>query len=611
MSVQPRFENAEPIPSVADLYPIVLRFARLGTRALASFFMHDRRKGGDLAHIDTTKLTLNKVEHGAEDWLLKFNRRLKRFAKINQKREAKALLKRGRTGTAKKLMRTKPKLPWNANTNAPLREGILTVNKSWFGGAGVDAWDKDRVELFRVQAMEFLRQSFPGAQLLYAASHSDEEAFHIHFVVAVWTVKTSKARGKQILLQASENPLLNDYELAQDLAGAHFSDIGLRRGNRDAEARREAKARGETVPKKRRHISPSEYRADQLKKGIENAEVQRAVAKEDCAAALKKVRQRASSVERKARRKRRKAAKEIAALATETSSLRETTARLAADVKELDCEIASKREDLVALQQEGDAVIAQAKCDAEAIRADALQNGTKLIRKSRKKAIKDAKRKCAADEKRARQARKELEDAERKAAAAKRAELAAVFQRNAAQVALQNLVFKAGRYDAQINEAEATLRSLQAQMQTTSTRLRDLTQDILTAEEQLSASTRKHQVISDGVIAAQKAIWLLEKGDLLFDSTQRKLVYADDDPFLTQAQFDQITGILKRAEPILNPVVDMLHRANTALFQSVRKEHLDQAQLLSEIQDSMGIAQNADLEQVIAHLKQEDQAPQW
>lgn len=61
MSVQPRFEIAEPVATVADLYPIVLRFARLGTRALASFFMHDRRKGGDLAHIDTTKLTLSRV----------------------------------------------------------------------------------------------------------------------------------------------------------------------------------------------------------------------------------------------------------------------------------------------------------------------------------------------------------------------------------------------------------------------------------------------------------------------------------------------------------------------------------------------------------------------
>ena len=57
--------------------------------------------------------------------------------------------------------------------------------------------------------------------------------------------------------------MIASYEHAQNLAGEAFSDLGITRGKRDAEARRAAKRAGEPVPEKRRHVPPSAWRAEQ------------------------------------------------------------------------------------------------------------------------------------------------------------------------------------------------------------------------------------------------------------------------------------------------------------------------------------------------------------
>ncbi len=147
----------------------------------------------------------------------------------------------------------------------------MTVNKEWFGGTGQAEWDAEKVAAFKKTAMDFLRKHFPDGQLRDANAHHDEEAFHIHFVTAVWTEKVTVNRGRQKVLQASVNPLLKNYEHAQDLAGKAFAPLGIARGDRRAEARRVAKEAGEDIPKKRRHIPPSEWRADQQAAGHELA----------------------------------------------------------------------------------------------------------------------------------------------------------------------------------------------------------------------------------------------------------------------------------------------------------------------------------------------------
>jgi len=372
MSVHPRFDNATPVISLAKMPPVVQRFAGLKLKQLSRFNMHDRRSGGDLSHVDLSLKTLNQVEHGDDDWIPKLKLRVLRMADRNLKKEVRALKAKGRVAEAKRRQKEGPKSPWHANTDAPLREGILTVNKEWFGGAGANEWDQTKVEDFRKYAMAFLKTYFPGRQLVYAASHSDEEAFHIHFVTATWDMKTSKNRGQQILLRAAANPILKSYEMAQDLAGEHFEQIGITRGERRAEARREAKAAGLAAPEKRHHISPSEYREAERHKGRADAAILVEETVADCTTALKKIRQRVSRSERAAKRKTRKAEARLISVQTETV---DATAKL--KITRVAC-------------AKAEASLSSATEMAGLLLEDARDTGAKTLRKSRKRAIKEA-----------------------------------------------------------------------------------------------------------------------------------------------------------------------------------------------------------------------------
>ena len=136
-----------------DFPPIVLRFANIKPRQVARFKMHDRRSGGDLQHIDLSKKSLNRIEHGQDNWIPKLKRRIKNMSKRNLKNEVQALRAKGRHKQARARLTEGPKDPRNGNTDAPLREGVITVNKSWFGGTGAEAWDPVKVDRFRKHAM--------------------------------------------------------------------------------------------------------------------------------------------------------------------------------------------------------------------------------------------------------------------------------------------------------------------------------------------------------------------------------------------------------------------------------------------------------------------------
>ena len=141
------------------------------------------------------------------------------------------------------------------------------MSKAWFGGTGEGQWDAGRVAQFRDASLDFLRKHFPDQQLRYVVAHADEEAYHIHFVVAVWVEKITANRGRHFQLRPGANPLLASYEHTQDLAGEHFAEIGLQRGMRRAAARRAAREAGTLVPEPRYHVPPSEWRAREIAKG--------------------------------------------------------------------------------------------------------------------------------------------------------------------------------------------------------------------------------------------------------------------------------------------------------------------------------------------------------
>ena len=269
MSVHTKFDNPQPLNTPKP--PIVLRFQGLHPDNLGRFDMHDHRNGGDLSHVDLDASELNEVLHCEPKWQEAIKAEVAAAKRKNFLERMEALRKKGRKAEREALIVEGESDPWRRCSGGPLREGILTVNKEWFGGAGQAEWDAEKVTAFKQAAMDFLLKHFPEGQLRYANAHHDEEAFHIHFVAAVWTEKVTANRGRQMMLQASLNPLLKNYEHAQDLAGEAFAPLGIARGERRAEARRVAKEAGKDVPKKRRHIPPSEWRADQQAAGHEQS----------------------------------------------------------------------------------------------------------------------------------------------------------------------------------------------------------------------------------------------------------------------------------------------------------------------------------------------------
>lgn len=251
-----------------NTYSIVLRFRGLFPRQLGKFKMHGDRSGGQLDHIDHAESHRNETLVGGPDWISELRADIHAAAAANLAAEIAARLQRQRPAEAAKVAARGPVDPWASSKEGPLREGILSVNAEWFGGAGYANWDPEKVAAFREQSLSFLRTHF-GAAIVHARIDCDEEALHLHFIIAPWHTKTSANRGAQKLLQPSSQPLLKDYEHAQDLAGAHFAALGLVRGQQHAEARRKAKARGEKPPAPVFHVPPPRWRAAQKRKLLE------------------------------------------------------------------------------------------------------------------------------------------------------------------------------------------------------------------------------------------------------------------------------------------------------------------------------------------------------
>ena len=259
-------------------YRIVLRLKGLFPNQLGRVLMHAKRSGGDLDHIDHSKSDLNETLIGHRDWVDRLRTRIARASEANLEEEIAACRTRKRPKDAQMATTRGLKEPWKFTRHGPLREGILTVHHEWFGGAGAAKWDREKVADFRDRAVAFLQECY-GDNCVHARIDMDEEAPHVHFVLAPWHEKVSASRGRQQLLQPSSHPLIASYELAQDVAAAFFADLGILRGECRAEAIRQAKADALPLPSQPVHIPPADWRRQQaldLAKAREEVEAEKA-----------------------------------------------------------------------------------------------------------------------------------------------------------------------------------------------------------------------------------------------------------------------------------------------------------------------------------------------
>ncbi|WP_127563085.1 hypothetical protein [Nioella ostreopsis] len=402
MSIHAHFDKADRIERL-DEAPIVLRFKPMFPRDLKRREMHGNRRGGDLTHIRAHLSHLNWQEIGGPDWIDRLNARIAQAAQENLQEEIDARTRKGRHKEAREVSRRGLVDPWKYTRLGPLREGVLTVNKKWLGGTGLEEWDLRRVYDFLGRAMEFLTENFPGDQLLEVHVDMDEEAFHLHFVVGVWVEKVSGNRGRQLLLQPSANPLIARYEHAQDVAGEAFLALGIHRGERRAEAVRQALAAGLEAPEPRRHVPPSQWRREQRRLALEDRDRIREAARAEAAATVADGVALAKSAVKKSRKrsvaeaKARKAETDREVAAAERDRARAEAQAEVARRASLEAEAARKEADrqAEAAREEAARIAQAAQNQAGAIVADATALATVTVRKSRKRAIAEARVRCA------------------------------------------------------------------------------------------------------------------------------------------------------------------------------------------------------------------------
>lgn len=425
MSIHAHFDKAARVERL-DEAPIVLRFKPMFPRDLKRREMHGKRLGGDLTHIRQHLSHLNWQEIGGPDWIDRLTRRIAEAARANLQEEIEARTRKGRHKEAREVRMRGLVEPWKFTRLGPLREGVLTVNKKWLAGTGLEEWDLRRVYDFLDRAMEFLTGNFPGDQLLEVHADMDEEAFHLHFVVGVWVEKVSGNRGRQLLLQPSANPLIARYEHAQDVAGEAFLELGIHRGERRAEAARQALAAGLEAPEPRRHVPPSQWRREQRRLALEDRDRIREATRAETEATVADGVALAKAVVKKSRKRaiaearaRKKEADRQVATAERDRALAEEQAAVELRAKE-EAEAARQEADRQAAEAREEAArITQAAEDrAGVIVADATALATATVRKSRKRAIAEARARRAEADRAVAAAERARADAEASAAVA-------------------------------------------------------------------------------------------------------------------------------------------------------------------------------------------------
>ncbi|SNR44787.1 hypothetical protein [Puniceibacterium sediminis] len=537
MSIHTSFNTSDPVPQL-DTAPIVLRFQGLWPQDLGRFEMHDRRTGGDLLHVDQASSQDNQILWGEEDWIKTLRREIKDMSLLNHEHHIAALIAKSRISEAGRVEEAGPLHPWRQSIEGPLREGILTVNKAWFGGTGAAGWKADRIEQFRNAALGFLQIHFPAQQLRYAASHTDEEAFHLHFVAAVWTEKTTGNRGRQFLLRPGANPLLANYEHAQDVAGDHFAAIGLQRGERRAAAVRAAKEAGDPLPEIRAHVPPSKWRA----------------------------RERARA------------------------------------------------------RTEAKALFDAGRDRAEQTVEDGRELGNKTVRKSRKRAIAEAKaRKAAA----AREVEKSLALAANARAQAETATLErddAVRERGAAKEAVAQLEKASTQIVTQCQAMEQRAirvteiriaeerkvreaSEMQAELLVTSHRIEaKLIENQRTLERREGAVALREK----GAEAFERGIAYIADGGIAWDENEQKFAV---DSELLSVDRNSLRATVRAAGPLFLRVAKAISRAAHLVLQRAQAQIMADVRILSEIREEMGLPREGRLAEIVQRHRDDSRGP--
>ncbi|TCP58396.1 hypothetical protein EV663_1297 [Rhodovulum bhavnagarense] len=276
-----------------DAFPVVLRFEGLHPEDLGGYEAHRLRKGGDLGHVDRTRSQLNRRLIGEADWAEQALAEIAEMRAENFAEELEALERRKRRKDLRRRLAEGPKDPWRASRHGPLREVILTANREWFEGdlsEFLGESDRNPREVaFEERAVAWLKQHFDD-DVIHARADLDEQAYHIHAVIMPRATVEIKGATRR-MLQPSIHPMIKDYEAAQDSVGAWFAEIGLTRGERRAQAIRNALASGQEPPKQPRHVRPAEWRRqEELRLARKAAEVEerrrKVAAREDEAQAV-------------------------------------------------------------------------------------------------------------------------------------------------------------------------------------------------------------------------------------------------------------------------------------------------------------------------------------
>lgn len=244
-------------------HPIVFRMESVWPGQLGRIEMHRTRAGGDLSHIAPARSHMNRFLVGGSDWKTRLEEDIRRASHLNQRQAYAAKRKKSRRKEAEAIRRNGPQDPWRREReHGPLREFVLTASRAFFESEVPGFPDAEKVQAFRDAAISFFKAEM-GAALVAAWEDHDEEAYHVHGVLAAWVETESKSSGRQRRLEPSALRIVKSYESAQDIVAEHFADLGLVRGERRAERRRQALQEERDAGLPREHTPCHEWRADE------------------------------------------------------------------------------------------------------------------------------------------------------------------------------------------------------------------------------------------------------------------------------------------------------------------------------------------------------------
>lgn len=266
-------------------YPIVGRMDGLTPELIARYEMHRNRAGGALGHCNPARRHLNRILIGESDWADQTLKQIGQIRFANHQLRLAALQRRKRKKDLLNAVIEGPSDPWKPSKHGPMREMVLTADQDFFAAVGGEQTEIERRFINTAEA--WLRDAF-GAAVIHARADHDESACHVHAIL----MPLAQKDGGQVMLQPSAHPLIETYEHFQDAIGEAFSELGLVRGERRAQAIREAKAKaraGEDVaiPTRRQHVPPRVWREAETARLAKEAEEQAATAAAQAAEAAR------------------------------------------------------------------------------------------------------------------------------------------------------------------------------------------------------------------------------------------------------------------------------------------------------------------------------------